>query len=163
METRRSWMTRPWLSVRRSVRGACGDMVREAATLIPAYAFSSHPPKRRCLHGASPGGARGRNLVDTWRPATQREAGEAEADDQTACDGEVIRHGMLPPRRIAEVLAYPEQQYRGDDGELAGDHEEGMAQFAALVERLHLTGRQIALFRGKQGVRHRFVLLAPAS
>ena len=57
---------------------------------------------------------------------------------------------MRPARRIGQILADPEQQNRGDDGELAGDDQKGVPQVAALVERLHLVGGQVALFGGSR-------------
>src|SRR5580658_598005 len=93
-------------------------------------------------------------LIEARGAAAQDEARDAEGDDEPKRKEEVIRHGMGPAREVLEILADPEEKNGGDDGELTGDDEEGVAEIAALVECLHLVGSQVALFKGKQGVCH---------
>jgi len=55
-----------------------------------------------------------------------------------------------PSRRVAEVLADPEQQHGGNDSKLTGNHEEGVAKVAPFIERLDLVGCEVALFGGSR-------------
>src|SRR5579863_238975 len=147
METRKSWMTRPWLSVSRAVFISAPGEVREAAIAIfkaipfrraahlregsrertqPVHPFENRTPSKDA------------QLIDARGPAAQNEAAEPEDQDDAAGDEEVIRHGMHPSGRITEILADPQQKNGGNDGELPGDDEKRVPQVAPLVQGLHL-------------------------
>src|SRR5579863_457691 len=101
-------------------------------------------------------------LVDARSAAAQDQPGDAEHGNDATGNDEVIGHGMDPAGRIAEILADPQKKHRSDDGKLPGDDQDRVSQVAPLVQRLHLVGGQIALFRGKQGICHSSLLTVSA-
>ena len=88
-------------------------------------------------------------------PRRRTRSGEAERHDQDERKEEVVCHGMRPAGGVFQILADPQQQDRRNHRKLTGDYQKCVAQVAALVQRLHLVGCQVALFGGKQGICHR--------
>jgi len=142
-------MTRPWLSVRRSER-LTGEGWNEAAAIGSFKAI----PFRACAHVRAPlGGLYFRRLIEAGGSLAKDDAGGAADEDDADGDCEVVGHGMRPAGGIAEVLADPEQQNGGNDRELTGDDEQGVAEVAPFVEGFDLVWGQVAFFGGKQGIR----------
>src|ERR1700733_3252302 len=61
---------------------------------------------------------------------------------------------MRPSRRIRQVLHQPQQQHRGDDPELTGNHHEHEAAGPALIQSLDLMRRQSLFFYREEDISH---------
>ena len=61
---------------------------------------------------------------------------------------------MRPSRRIRHILDQPQQQHRGDDPELAGNHHEHEAAGSALIQPLDLMRRQRLFFYREENISH---------
>jgi len=102
-----------------------------------------------------------RGSVDARGPGTKDEAGDAENENEADSNCKIKGHRVDPAGGVGEILANPEEKNGGDNGELAGDNEEGMSPLTALVEQFDLVGGEIALFGWKEGIGHQSLLGRP--
>ena len=88
--------------------------------------------RSRCLHRLP------ERSVDARHAFAEQKADHAENARHQQRKEEVIGHGVVPTRRILQVLAGPQKQHSSDRRELSRDDQQGMAQIAAFVERFDL-------------------------